>query len=345
MRHAVICLRGLLGDFIRLGGVLRHLIERGDEVHVFTRRELTPTVVLQHIRGLSSYHLLSDLPINLNKINQCDFPIDLQKVPWLYLVGLLRAESVINVSHLIGNDGGDHKPVTTNTQDNLAAALSISKKDIRLVDWAVSPAEELMAKTWLHQNVSGDGPLAILQFDSSMAQRRLPAETTVALYDALVERGYRVVVAYMPKDSAEYTGLTIRRVKTLGSLPWGISCAILQQAKMCISVDTAILHMAAAFGLPTVGLFGPTNGEVIMKYYPTAVNAEPAVSVPCRNCYYRSSFGAADNCSKLGCAAMGAHTVDSILAAVDSSLSISTDVTVSVGSLSAASRQKVLGNG
>ena len=80
--------------------------------------------------------------------------------------------------------------------------------------------------------------------------------------------------------------------------------------------------MAAAFGIPTVGVFGPSNGEVIMRYYPTAVNAEPPVSVPCRHCYYRASYGWSKKCHEVGCVAMAAHTVDSILAAVDSSLSL-----------------------
>jgi len=349
VRHAVICLRGLLGDFIRLGGVLRPFIERGDEVHVFTRKDFTPVTILQHIKGLSSYHLLTDIPIDINSIGQCDFPVNLQRVPWLYMLGLLRIEHAVNVSHLIGNDGVNHESVVVSPQEYLASSLGVQYNDINVVDWVVFPAEELMAKVWLRQNAQGDGPLVVLQVHSTSVQRRLPVDTAIALYDALVKRGYRVVVAYFPKDTADYTGFVIRRAKTLGGLPWGVSCAVLKQASLCISVDTAILHMAAAFGLPTVGLFGPTNGDVIMRHYPTAVNAELPVSIPCRNCYYRSSFGASEECAKAGCTVMGAHTVESILTAVDSCLGArsdaSSDVAVSVGSLSAASRQKVLGNG
>ena len=36
-----------------------------------------------------------------------------------------------------------------------------------------------------------------------------------------------------------------------------------------ISVDTGFLHLAGSLGVPTVGLFGPTDGALTCEFYPT----------------------------------------------------------------------------
>jgi len=56
-----------------------------------------------------------------------------------------------------------------------------------------------------------------------------------------------------------------------------------------IAVDSGLLHLAACLGVPTVGVFGPTNGPITCEYYPSAsiVQAGQPSTLDCyAPCYY-----------------------------------------------------------
>ena len=45
-----------------------------------------------------------------------------------------------------------------------------------------------------------------------------------------------------------------------------VAIALLQQAKLVVGNDSGPLHIAASLGTPTVGLYGPTNPQVVGPY-------------------------------------------------------------------------------
>jgi len=45
-----------------------------------------------------------------------------------------------------------------------------------------------------------------------------------------------------------------------------VLCAVLSRARMCVTVDSAPMHLAAAFSVPVVALFGPTDPAKVGPY-------------------------------------------------------------------------------
>lgn len=52
-----------------------------------------------------------------------------------------------------------------------------------------------------------------------------------------------------------------------------------------ISVDSAFYHIAAAFDIPTLGIFGPTSGKTFSKHHPRHRLVSPPVDFPCVPCW------------------------------------------------------------
>ena len=90
-------------------------------------------------------------------------------------------------------------------------------------------------------------------------------------------------------------------------LPWPELAATVAACDLVVSVDTGIFHLAGALGVPTVGLFGPTSGEVMCRPYPThswitASERLPGCAAPC---YGRPERGySKDVCGRVGCGVM-----------------------------------------
>lgn len=56
-----------------------------------------------------------------------------------------------------------------------------------------------------------------------------------------------------------------------------------------IAVDSGLLHLAAVLDVPTVGIFGPTNGPITCEFYPAVsiIQASQPVGIECFTpCYY-----------------------------------------------------------
>ena len=127
-----------------------------------------------------------------------------------------------------------------------------------------------------------------------------------------------------------------RDIGAMGALrlPWPRLAAAVAECDLVISADSGIFHLAGALGVPALGLFGPTSGEIMCRPYPTHTwitydpgarcrsalapggdetpaardetggSSSPALIPGCRPpCYCRPSRGySPDVCGKGGCA-------------------------------------------
>jgi ADP-heptose:LPS heptosyltransferase len=90
-------------------------------------------------------------------------------------------------------------------------------------------------------------------------------------------------------------------------LGWRDLATSIAACDVLIAADTGPLHIAGALGVPTLGLFGSTSGEVICRPYPThkwmtATTPPSGCHAPC---YGRPSRGYSfEVCSRLGCEAL-----------------------------------------
>jgi heptosyltransferase-3 len=89
-------------------------------------------------------------------------------------------------------------------------------------------------------------------------------EGWVSLAQWLHARGFKVVLTGGPAaDECEYVGSIAQRVPDVldasGKLTLGATAFVVSRAAVYVGPDTAITHAAAALGVPTVALYGPTN--------------------------------------------------------------------------------------
>lgn len=165
-----------------------------------------------------------------------------------------------------------------------------------LKPYCVRPDHRLEATLALIENdISGPGPLVILNPNAGelSLERRWPAERYAELARRLVvEDGARVIVVGSAREREH-----VRHVRALigllpkgrcidlsGRLSFGGLVALLRQAEVFITNDSGPMHVAAAQGVPTIGLFGPETPQL---YRPIGHRARflyaPTLCSPCIN--------------------------------------------------------------
>jgi heptosyltransferase I len=128
-------------------------------------------------------------------------------------------------------------PITVEPEDQEQVARELSAHDIREF-FVLNPGGGWLSKCW-------------------------PAERYGELHRKIAERfGWRGVITFGPGEE----NLARQAVLAAGNpapvalpLALGPLMALFQRAKFVVSADTGPLHLAAAFGAPIVGLYGPTD--------------------------------------------------------------------------------------
>jgi len=155
----------------------------------------------------------------------------------------------------------------------------------------VTPEEERQAEIVLAQPKGrSDAPLAAIAPGASYGPSKLwPAESFARVGDALADAGAQVLLLGAPSEAA-----LIARVRAAMHSPAieltapdspGVLKAVLRRSKVLVCNDAGARHVAVAFGVPCVVMFGPTSLEK------TNLNLSRvqalSTDVPCRPCYQR----------------------------------------------------------
>jgi heptosyltransferase-2 len=116
--------------------------------------------------------------------------------------------------------------------------------------------------------------------------KRWPATAYAALTRRLISEGFAVWVLGGPQEKAlvaEIVADTTARDLTGKDLRNAILA--LAAAVGAVSNDSGLLHVAAALGTPTIGIFGPTSPWHWAPLNPLAATIEPASKLDCRPCH------------------------------------------------------------
>jgi heptosyltransferase-2 len=116
--------------------------------------------------------------------------------------------------------------------------------------------------------------------------KRWPASAYAALTRRLLATGASVWVLGGPAEkalAAEIIGDTAARDLTGPDLRDAILA--LASAAAAVSNDSGLLHVAAALGVPTVGIFGPTSPWHWAPLNPLAATIETKSTLDCRPCH------------------------------------------------------------
>ncbi len=111
---------------------------------------------------------------------------------------------------------------------------------------------------WLAERQLEDAPIAALAPGAAHATKRWPIAHWQALAERLRGVGYRLVVLGGPEDRGAAQQLGPLAESAAGAFTLQETGACLARAKVLISGDTGVMHMATGVGTPVVALFGPT---------------------------------------------------------------------------------------
>ena len=163
----------------------------------------------------------------------------------------------------------------------------------------LTPAEQRRAETYFSQLGWGpETPVLALHPGAGWATKRWETARYAALGDRLAkETGARLLLTWGPGDKAsvEALRLTLRAPAELAP-PTRIKelAAILERCQLFIGGDTGPLHLAAALGIPTVAIFGPTTPERNGPY--GSLGRVVHHELPCSHCYKRVCPGYGTRC-------------------------------------------------
>ncbi len=171
-------------------------------------------------------------------------------------------------------------------------ALTVPKGEAIPADW---PKPELVVRTaeareWREQRGLTDDGRPVIAFAPGAVgpSKRWPAEYFGELARSLTAEGHTVWVLGSPNErtlAAEIVRLAGPRAHDLTSNDLRNAILALRLARTAVSNDSGLVHVAAAMGTPTIGIFGPTSHWHWAPLNPLAAVIETQTDVPCRPCH------------------------------------------------------------
>jgi len=148
------------------------------------------------------------------------------------------------------------------------------------------PAQEVAAWRSKHGLAAPSRPAVALAPGAVGPAKRWPAAAYAALTRRLLADGLAVWVLGGPAEKGlaqEIVNGTEARDLTGADLREAILA--LASASAAVSNDSGLLHVAAAIGTPTVGIFGPTSPWHWAPLNPLAAAMQAKIELPCRPCH------------------------------------------------------------
>jgi ADP-heptose:LPS heptosyltransferase len=181
--------------------------------------------------------------------------------------------------------------------EQLAASMGFSPAPLP-VTWT-APADDARAAALLPQ-----GPIIALGPTANWSGKVWPAENFIALFNALATRipGAQAAIFAGPGETERAMAAPVLAaipgaIDLVGKLTLPEVAACLRRSQIYIGNDSGLMHIAAAAGTPTLGLFGPTPAH---EYSPAGRRTGIA----------RSPTGRMQDLSVAAAVAAAAHLLD-----------------------------------
>lgn len=160
---------------------------------------------------------------------------------------------VIEAAALLTLEGDPPAPFLFTNDEIEARAVELLGEGGPLL--ALAPASDWLGKTWPIERFAR-AAIELLADEGPMAGGRL-----LVLGGQEDMRYVEPLVRTLPRD---------RVIDLTGQLDPLTSLAVLKQARLFIGNDTALMHLAAAAGAPTLGLIGPSDDRLYAPWGPRA---------------------------------------------------------------------------
>jgi heptosyltransferase III len=152
---------------------------------------------------------------------------------WIYSHHIPRAQEIL----------GEERPV--HTAEHLASAMF----------WLGVPRSEIPRAKLIAGMRPSCPPYVVMHPFAATAEKTWPAEQFVAVADQMQAAGLQpIIVAGLADDIAPFSKFQVQRNQPLSALK-----NLVSGAALFIGNDSGPSHVAAAFGIPVVVLFGPSD--------------------------------------------------------------------------------------
>lgn len=144
----------------------------------------------------------------------------------------------------------------------LLAALGIPDGEQRF-EVRIPSSDEAWAEAWTRSGLGKPGPRVVtIHPGAGHPGKRWPLERWLALGERLSDAGHAVAVVTGPEDRAtviEAVKGMARAVAVAAPPTVGALATLLRRADVVVGGDTGPVHLAAALGRRTVGVYGPSD--------------------------------------------------------------------------------------
>jgi heptosyltransferase I len=244
---------------VRHQRILALVPELTARVVVDTRRVAGPTGVAKIVRTLR--HARYDVAIDLQGLIKSALLARLSGAA--RVVGFARAhlrERLATRFYTESIDPGESRHVVDKALA-LVRAIGVDAASRRFP--LAVPGSSVPAEVRVALGIAGDAPFIALNPGAAWPNKRWPAERFGALASALRARtGLRSAVLWGPGEEALAQAVTAASAGAAIVAPRTTledAVALLASARLVVSGDTGPFHLAAALGIPVVGLYGPTD--------------------------------------------------------------------------------------
>jgi ADP-heptose:LPS heptosyltransferase len=259
-----------IGDAVLSTGLLRHLIERHPGARVTAAAGLLAAPLFESVPGLERVLVMDKRPLSLHWLSlwaaaaprRWDMVVDLRASAIAYLLAARRRavigkradarHRVEELGDLLGLAAPPEPTVWLSPAHEAAAETLIPPGGPVL---AVGPAANWIGKQWRAER------FAELVLRLTAPEGPLPG-ARVAVSAAGHERAQaQPVLDALPAE---------RAIDLVGGVELPIVAACLRRCALFVGNDSGLMHLAAAAGAPTLGLFGPSPDSRYRPWGPKA---------------------------------------------------------------------------
>lgn len=264
-----------LGDAVLSTGLLDHLIRTCPRARITVVCGAVPAPLFVHMPLLDRIIVLEKQPWSLHwlplwadvVLHRWDLVVDIRSSALSWLVPTKQ--------RAVMRSRTGHKTV------QLAAILDLPVPPLPVV-WPSDSDRALAART-----LPSDRPVVALAPTANWPPKIWPSERFAALFRGLEAehlRGALPVIFAGPGRSEAESAAALRRqlpeaIELTGRLTLTEIAACLERVSLFVGNDSGLMHLAAAAGARTLGLFGPTPAA---EYAPAGPNAAAVLSASAR---------------------------------------------------------------
>lgn len=171
--------------------------------------------------------------------------------------------------------------------ETFAAGMGVNRARLRRQGWRInhflSANEEAFCDDFLNRHrigKAGGGKRRLVGVQPFSRDSYKDHPGIAGMIRAIAERYDVLIFHHIANGLPEGEGIT-----TTAGLPLGRSLALVSRIEAMVSVDSAFLHAAAAFDIPVVALFGPTDGRTFTRHHKRATILWRRESFGCAPCW------------------------------------------------------------